>query len=451
MNGQEGRAMKLALSLEQESFSGPGAVTAPNISITQRVTGPLDVAALSTAATMLLVRHEGLRFRTDVADPAAGQRIMPPDPVQLEPVPMSEARLWDRADHDYRTPLDLATEGPVRFCLYRMEAAAHVLTMTAHSAALDAWGVGVATRDLWAFYRAIRTGEGAGPAALPVSFSDHVRAQHSAGEQLTDAQRETHLAHYARLPQVRLPWRPGAAARGMRQHEAFGVSPGMLSGLSKTARNLQVTLAACFLAGFELALSLTAGCDDGALSCIYAGRDRPATFGMATAMARRVPIRFEIAPGTRLGEFIQQAMRGWAAAVGCSGPPYSAARLVRASAGPADCLEPVFNMRVPSQDRGADVPDDRSPDGVSSPEVEWLQSPRPRAVPMWPQFGRAALFALVTLGSQPAVAAICDPAVVPERTVRQVFSTYREVLRMQAEGSCSVPVSQLRSALGDVA
>jgi hypothetical protein len=237
----------------------------------------------------------------------------------------------------------------------------------------------------------------------------------------------------------------------MRQHEAFRLSPGMLADLSRTARNLQVTLAACFLAGFELALSLAAGCDDGALSCIYVGRDKPAAFGMATAMARRVPIGFEIAPGIRLGEFTQQAMQGWAAAIGCSDPPYSAARLVRAAGGPADGLEPVFNLRVPSQDRAAGADDDRSPDGACWPEVEWLESPRPRAVPMWPQFGRAALFALVTLGAQPAVAAVYDPVAVPGRTVRQVFSTYRKVLRAQAEGPCSVPVSQLRSALGNVA
>jgi hypothetical protein len=175
---------------------------------------------------------------------------------------------------------------------------------------------------------------------------------------------------------------------------------------------------------------------------------------MAAAMARRVPIRFSCAPGTPLGDFVRHAMIDWASAIAHSGPPYSAARLVQAAGGPLDVIEPVFNLRVPQQmgPNGGQASDASGASGASEaseaswPRVEWTDGPRPRPVPMWPQFGRAALFALVTLGSHPAVTAVYDPQTIPEQAVQAVFGAYEHVIRVLSGDPGRLTVGELAAA-----
>jgi hypothetical protein len=447
--------MTLPYSLEQESFFGPDPVASSNIGVTHRLDGPLDPAALSRAASALLARHEGLRFRVGQAN---GQRIAAADPVRLDPVPVAEDHVWDRMDHDYRVPLDLVGEGPVRFRLYQCGAGVHYLATTVHPAALDAWGVGIVTRELWALYHGL-TGDGGGAdlPVLPLSFTDHLRGQQAAGPALTGPQLERHLDRLTGLRRGSLPWRPpdgspppdgDPAETGlMLRPEGFQLGGGMLAALARAARQLAITQAACFLAGFELALGIAAGAEEGGLSCIYLGRDKAGSQPMAAAMARRIPLRFCLAPDTSLGDFCRLAMQDWASAIGDSGPPYSAARLVRAAGGPLRVLEPVFNLRVSRSDAADETDAETQPGdaraGAPQLRVERTEAPNPRPVPMWPQFGRAALFALVTLDAEPEVAAVYDPRSVPAQVVQSVFRAYQAVLRVLAGDPAGLSVGDL--------
>ena len=450
----------LPFSLEQESFFGPHPVAAPNIGLHHRLTGPLDAAALSAAASALLARHEGLRFRADPARPAAGQRIAAPEDIRLDPVQVPQERVWDCLERDLQAPLDLTGEGPIRFRLYRTGADAHDIAITVHPAALDAWGAGLVAHELWALYRGLLSGSGADLPGLPLTFSAHVRAQHAAGPVLDGPRLDRHLAQLTGLRLAPLPWTPRPAASGaagpgpMFSRETFWLDPGTLAGIRAAARELAVTSAASFLAGFELALAIAAGSEAGALSCIYVGRDTAGTQPMAAAMARRVPIRFSCTPGTPLGDFVRHAMIDWASAIAHSGPPYSAARLVQAAGGPLDVIEPVFNLRVPQQmgpnggqALASEAPGASEASGASWPRVEWPDGPRPRPVPMWPQFGRAALFALVTLGSHPAVTAVYDPQTIPEQAVQAVFGAYEHVIRVLSGDPGRLTVGELAAAV----
>jgi hypothetical protein len=446
--------MTLPYSLEQESFFGPDPVASPNIGVTHRLDGPLDLAALSRAASALLARHDGLRFR---AGPAGGQRIAAAEPVRLDPVPVAEEHVWDRLDRDYRAPLDLAAQGPVRFRLYRCGAGVHYLATTVHPAALDAWGVGIVTRELWALYRGA-AGDGAATdlPVLPLTFTDHLRGQQAAGPALTGPALERHLGRLAGLRRGSLPWRPpdgwapdGAPAEPglMFRPEGFALDGGMVAALARAARGLAITPAASLLAGFELALGIAAGTEEGGLSCIYLGRDKAGSQPMAAALARRVPLRFALTPDASLGDFCQLAMRDWASAIGDSGPPYSAARLVQAAGGPLDVLEPVFNLRVSRPAAGGEPDDETQPDDARAEatrlRVERTEAPSPRPVPMWPQFGRAALFALVTLDAEPEVSAVYDPRSVAAPAVRSVFRAYQAVLRVLAGDPARLSVGDL--------
>jgi hypothetical protein len=445
----------LPFSLEQESFFRAFPVTSANLAVTHRVTGPLDTDALRAAARLLLLRHEALRFRPAAGDPPAGQVIAPAaDCLETARVPASS--LWEHVDEAHSAPLDLAAQGPTRFRLYQVDAAEHVLCTTVHPAALDAWGIGIVNRELWELYDQVRSGSGAGLPGLPYTFSDHVRQQCARGGQLTPAQRSHHLGQLAGLaalaPAFPFPTASDqGAGHGDTGHatlfacEQFSLDELALGKIEQAAKNLRVTVPALFLAGFELALCLAAGTGSGGLSYVYLGRDRPGSEGMAAAMARRLPLRFEVAGSDSLGDFAGRAMRDWALGISNCGPPYGSARLVEAAGGPAGVLEPVFNFRLARAPRPP-----TGPPGAAQPRpvVRQVYEPRPRPVPMWPQFGTTALFAVLTMGTALSVTAVYDPRAVPSATVTAVFSAYERVTRTVADGGAHTTVGQLRTSSG---
>lgn len=431
--------MTIPFSLEQESFFGPDPVLAPNVAVAYRLAGPLNLGVLRRASFLLLERHEGLRFRLVEGQPPA-QLIAPPAEIDLDAEAVQLEWLGEHLAQASRIPLDLYREGPLRIRLYRIGHDDHVFSVTAHPSALDAWGTGIFNREFWALYRGLRSDEQFRLPSLPLTFTDHVRRQHDVGSQLTPAQRGYYRQQLDDLTHMPLPWQHGEQPGTLLAHEPFTLDPILMRNVVQAAKDLRVTIAAVFLAAFQLALAITAGTDGGGLSCIYLGRDQAGTEGMAAAIARRVPLRFETTPATRLGDFIQQTMQAWAIAVSNSAPPYSSSRLVRALGGRADSLEPVFNLRVAGR---AGAAGSGRPSGQPELRVSPVESPHPRPIPMWPQFGRAALFALVTLGARPAITPIYDSSQVPESVARPVFASYRRVVSAVADGQLGLTASEL--------
>lgn len=440
-------------SLEQESFFGKYPVAAANTALTHRLDGPLDVGALRAAVYLLRRRHEGLRFLVTPSGQPPGQIIAPPERTGLEMAQVPAERLWEHVGEAHSAPLDLTGEGPVRFRLYRTMRDQHFLCTTVHSAALDAWGVGIVNRELWDLYDHVHSGCEADPAIPPYTFSDHVRRQHAAGDQLTAAQRPYFREQLAGLAALSLSFpfpalpqaadSPGTAPPVLLADKQFTLDAAVMDGIARAAQQRRVTAAAIFLAGFELGLCFAADADSGGLSCVYIGREQPGTQGMAAALARRVPLRFEVAASNRLGDVIERAMLDWALAVSKSGPPYSSARLVQAADGRIDAFEPVFNFRV-FRTSAQRVPSSKP----NRPSVRQVREPTPRAAPMWSQFGEAALFALVSHGKPLTVSAIYDPCQLPAVKVKTVFTAYEHVMRtLGADGGIFATIGRLRASL----
>ncbi|WP_431902704.1 non-ribosomal peptide synthetase/MFS transporter [Nonomuraea sp. bgisy101] len=149
--------------------------TAYNIPTAVRLSGPLDTAALLDAVRDLVERHEVLRTLVgqDGATVVAADRV---------PVGIADESA-DLEAEAYR-PFRLEAEPPTRATLFRTGVDEHVLLLTVHHVAFDAWSRDLAITELAALYTA-RLGLAEPPEPPRVRYADY--AQWLAGRPQPDA------------------------------------------------------------------------------------------------------------------------------------------------------------------------------------------------------------------------------------------------------------------------
>src|SRR5262249_13657930 len=127
----------------------PG-LTAYNTPVARRLRGPLDVAALERALTMLAGRHEALRTVFETRGDSATQEVFPPAQFRLDLVDVSARPAGEREDAAVEAlrraadaPFDLGQRPGFRATIARLSADEHILLLVAHHIVSDAWSFGV--------------------------------------------------------------------------------------------------------------------------------------------------------------------------------------------------------------------------------------------------------------------------------------------------------------------
>ena len=271
--------------------SSPG-LTAYNVTRALRLTGPLDVDALSRALDRLVERHEVLRtVYTTRECGATRQRVLESARVELVRHDLSslgerqrDHRLREIVGERARVAFDLGTEIPLRAALVRLGPDEHALTIESHHIASDGWSGGILGRELSALYRAERRGVPADLPALPIQYADFAAWQRDeiAGDRLdalvafwrtrlADASTSLHLP--TDRPRPAVPSYDGAI-RGITLPTA------VLDGVKRLAARHEATLYMTVLAAFQTLLHRYSGQDDVLVGSPIAGRDAPDTEGL---------------------------------------------------------------------------------------------------------------------------------------------------------------------------
>ncbi|MEU1289250.1 amino acid adenylation domain-containing protein [Kitasatospora sp. NPDC005856] len=150
--------------------------TAYHIPVALHLHGPVDRTALLGAVRDLAERHQVLRSLILETDGEPAAVAGPADAVPLTEVdltgPGERESLDRRLIEDLRRPFDLAVEPPLRATLLRLGTDEHVLALTVHHIAFDAWSRTVAVAELAALYSA-RFGLAEPPAPPPVQYADY--------------------------------------------------------------------------------------------------------------------------------------------------------------------------------------------------------------------------------------------------------------------------------------
>ncbi|MEZ0111017.1 mycobactin peptide synthetase MbtE [Catenulispora sp. EB89] len=266
-----------------------------NITMSERILGPLDVSALGRALRAVTERHEPLRWRFPVVQGQPSVSVDPPAdvrlPVQdLAGLPEAEQRaLIDSALTDEaRTRFDLAT-GPLwRARLLRVADDDHYLLMTVHHAVFDGWSQDLLYRDLGRIYA------GAEPPVLRASFADYV-AWRERGRGAADlAWWHEHLAgapSHLDLPRDR----PRPAEQTWRGARASARLPiGVHRGVRALSARLGTTPATILLTAFAELMSRVADRRDLVLGTPVSDRRHAAFEDLIGFFVDIVPLRMRL-------------------------------------------------------------------------------------------------------------------------------------------------------------
>ncbi|EHK89312.1 amino acid adenylation domain-containing protein [Saccharomonospora azurea] len=154
-------------------LEGPSATY--NVPAVVRLSGEVNVEALTAAFTDVVARHEVLRTVYVARDGVPSQHVLPSDAVgslvTVRDVTETEvdAAVAGEAAHVF----DLSRDVPIRVSLLRISPRDSVLVVVLHHIASDGWSMGPLWADLSAAYAARVAGEEPSWSELPVQYVDY--------------------------------------------------------------------------------------------------------------------------------------------------------------------------------------------------------------------------------------------------------------------------------------
>ncbi|MFE1593316.1 amino acid adenylation domain-containing protein [Nocardia sp. NPDC058705] len=334
------RPQRVPLSLAQQRMwllnrLDPEA-TVYNIPAAIRLTGALDVPALSLAVADVFARHEILRTRYPVASGAAPTRprpgpagsgaaadsasaahgvsavpagqagdfgrsgsalpdsrearvdvpfqdVLAPDAMQVDltPVPVTADDLADEVRLTVATGFDVTAQPPVRLRLLRLGTDDHVLVFVAHHISADGFSMGPLVRDLVLAYTARTAGAPPAWSPLPLQYADYaVWQRDSLGDEADPTSTAAVQLAYWRdelaglTEEIPLPAdRPRPAMQSFAGGTTtFEIDADLHAELAGLARAQGITVFMVVQAALAVLLARLSGTDDVAIGTPIAGR-----------------------------------------------------------------------------------------------------------------------------------------------------------------------------------
>ena len=256
-----------------------------NVPAVVRISGPLDISALSAALGDVVSRHESLRTVFPVVDGRPFQRVLSPaaaaDLLVFECSERTEEELGGAMELAAQTVFDLAAELPIRGWVWTQGPREHVLCLMIHHIIADGRSISPLLKDLGTAYAARVAGNAPQWPALPVQYADYAVWQR---DLLADADNPQSIAavqldywkrQLAGIPErIALPGgSAGTRAQVVRGAQVEFVIPAELHrALARVAQAEHVTLFMVVQAALAVLLSRSGAGTDIPLGTVTAGR-----------------------------------------------------------------------------------------------------------------------------------------------------------------------------------
>jgi amino acid adenylation domain-containing protein len=287
-----------------------------NMSMAIRLTGALQLAALSQSFTELRRRHEVLRTTFAEGEASPVQVIHTAEPVPLFVVDLSglseteqEAQALRLATEDRMRPFDL-TRGPLfQVSLLKLGGDEVVTLPKMHHIVSDAWSIGILMREVGAIYNAFAHGQASALPDLPFQYADFAvwQQNHLQGEVLDD-----YLSYWKRqlggtLPVLKLPTdraQPRSSSRG--NSHFFELSPRLTSALKSLSQREGATLFMTLLAAFNTLLYRYSEQDDIIIGADIANRNQAGTEKLIGFFVNMLALRANLSGNPTFHALLQQ-------------------------------------------------------------------------------------------------------------------------------------------------
>lgn len=440
----------IPLTTEQESYLRWGRDRLGAVPVFFRLYGELDVPALGRALTRVLSRHESLRMRL-LDTPDGVRQVFPRAEAENCAIQVTTAvdgqTLEDVAARLAGGPIDLRAHGPVRAWLVR-SGEDMLLVLLLNHMAVDAWSVGIFSKELLICYRAEVTGTDPKLPAAP-RFSDYVLARQADQTPWSPAQHEywrrvsRDYCERAAVPAISAP--VGSPDQPGRSDLVCGLSADQMGELLGFARAAVVPPRTVELAGSLLAI--WAWCPVPVIRawCLHSGREDSALANAVGVYARNFPLAVRVDPTATLAEFSRDVLREWSTAVGYSAAPYSegALRQMIAQAGGADPAIPDVRLNRLAPPRGMSQSQDPLVfgDSISVQSCD-LESTR------WSWYREPRLRIMSTFGKSLSVRAIFNPGLTPPGFAEEMMANLGTLLPLFAAENAGRPIGELVELAG---
>jgi amino acid adenylation domain-containing protein len=282
-----------------------------------RIEGQLDVGALERSLNAIVQRHQILRTTFTMMEEQLVQVIAPILPMSLPTVDLRgvpeanrEVEALHLARAEAQRPFDLAQGPLVRATLVQLEAEVHVLLLTMHQIACDAWSTGVLLRELATLYEAFSTDRLSPLSEPPIQYANFALWQREwlqAGggtDQLTYWKQQLRDAP----PVLELPADhsrpPTPTFRGSMQ--PFTLSRQLTDALKTLSCEAGVSLYTTLVAAFNTLLHRYTDQHDLLIGSVITGRSKPETKELVGCFTNTVALRTDMSGNPTFRELLEK-------------------------------------------------------------------------------------------------------------------------------------------------
>ena len=291
--------------------------SAYNLSLTFRVRGRLDTAALEYALNALVQRHEVLRTTFETFSGELMQIIapsftvaLPITDVQAVPAEQRESVAESLLTEEVKRPFDLRN-GPIfRAHLWRLAPEDGILMLNMHHIAGDGWSFGILRREIGAHYESYRTGRPAHLPDLPVQYADFASWQREwlHGDALEQQFAYWHERLGEQAPVLNMPTdfpRPSVrTSQGAVQR--ILIPAAVCAGIKSLSERHGCTTYMTYLAAYKVLLHRFSGQTDLWVGSPVAGRTHQETESLIGCFVNTLVLRTECAGQPSFLDFLHQ-------------------------------------------------------------------------------------------------------------------------------------------------
>jgi amino acid adenylation domain-containing protein len=291
-----------------------------NIAEALRLHGTLDTSALERSLQEIVRRHEALRTNFVAVDGQPVQVIKPAVEFGVKTIDLRalaplerEPELRRLTREETARPFDLTRDLMLRATLFRLTPTEHVLLLTMHHIASDAWSIGVLYQELSVLYQGFSKGKPGGLADLAIQYADFAVWQR---EWMQGKTLDRELAYWkeqlAGAPEVMNlptdhPRPPRQTFRGTRCTLVFPA--GLSQQLKELSHAKGVTLFMTLLTAFKALLHRYTRQDDIVVDSPIAGRGRMETEPLIGFFVNTLVLRTRLSGQTSFNELLESVRK----------------------------------------------------------------------------------------------------------------------------------------------